>query len=902
MYRRRRKITLPRWSSLAAISVFTAALSIAAATQAPAQGPRIAAASVTANFAGDDGVGHPEVFGSGINVPALTDPDKIETLHQTGTRFIRGDVYLGHILPTTTIADYLAAMPAGTGVADSNTWDWSNYGWIDQHHDRGTKTILILSYSVDWLGSTPGGGAIDYSPPNGADGFRVYRDVISKIFKRFRDKIDLIEVWNEPDGGFLGSPSLITASDKLNAYKDIYASAAAGIRDVETAQPNGKRIPIGGPAMSGPDPVQHDPDNSEVDWAKGLLTDSRTAANVDFLSYHTYDRGSTAGEAVQTWRKAAVDAGRATDFPVYVTEWNYDPRYVPLIPMNGNDPNTISYAAARLTAFLKQHANGTNFFADNDELVVPPFFGVHGNGMLPPKARTYRLMSVDLGLGAGDNTLRPVSFPSSISDAGAATTANGDRVAWVVNNTADAQDVDLNLNGLGGATTTTATIFEASPNQTQVRPKASVPLTVSGGSATVRFAAPAHSVVGVRLASYPIADSENLAPGATVTPSSVSAAVPQLNGARVVDGIVGVHETGEWASNQELTPNIRLDWTTPQAVGRVALYDRANPTDRILAGRLEFSDGTTVQVPELPNDGTGKVVSFPVRDVTWMRFVVTDGAGLNVGLSELQVFAGGNVARDGTVTTSSQANLDVNGQLKATDGITTAAGEWVSTETNPWIRISWVNSQVLDRIVLSDRPGPVNANSGTLTFSDGTSVPVTGIPANGAPKVVSFPARPVTWVKFQVTGGSGTGVGLAELRALTTGNVASSAVVTATSTAPEAPTLTPAAATDGVINQWDAGEWASNGEPNPRIRLTWATAQNLRRVVLYDRDNPIDFTTGGTLTFSDGSSVPVSGMDNSGVGKMVTFAPRSVTWVEFQVTGTASSWRLGLSEIEAYVG
>ncbi|GLY41911.1 hypothetical protein Amsp01_079340 [Amycolatopsis sp. NBRC 101858] len=57
---------------------------------------------------------------------------------------------------------------------------------------------------------------------------------------------------------------------------------------------------------------------------------------------------------------------------------------------------------------------------------------------------------------------------------------------------------------------------------------------------------------------------------------------------------------------------------------------------------------------------------------------------------------------------------------------------------------------------------------------------------------------------------------------------------------------------------------------------------------------------GGTLAFSDGSAVPVSALDNSGIGKVIAFAPRSVTWMKFLAAGTAAGRNVGLSEFEAY--
>ena len=72
------------------------------------------------------------------------------------------------------------------------------------------------------------------------------------------------------------------------------------------------------------------------------------------------------------------------------------------------------------------------------------------------------------------------------------------------------------------------------------------------------------------------------------------------------------------------------------------------------------------------------------------------------------------------------------------------------------------------------------------------------------------------------------------------------------------------------------------------------------RVVLYDRPNATDQITGGTLTFSDGSSVAVGSLANDGSPVTVAFAPRSVTWVRLTVNSVLAGTRnVGLAEFEA---
>ena len=112
-----------------------------------------------------------------------------------------------------------------------------------------------------------------------------------------------------------------------------------------------------------------------------------------------------------------------------------------------------------------------------------------------------------------------------------------------------------------------------------------------------------------------------------------------------VDGVVAGwpdDEAAEWASNSEReSAFIRLDWDKPQKVGRVRLFDRPNDIDRILSGRLVFSDGTSILAAALPDGGgKGLEISFPQKTVRWIMFAVDEvkSSTQNAGLAEIAVF------------------------------------------------------------------------------------------------------------------------------------------------------------------------------------------------------------------------------------------------------------------------
>jgi hypothetical protein len=74
-------------------------------------------------------------------------------------------------------------------------------------------------------------------------------------------------------------------------------------------------------------------------------------------------------------------------------------------------------------------------------------------------------------------------------------------------------------------------------------------------------------------------------------------------------------------------------------VSRIALWDRPNQWDNVLAGTLTFSDGSAFAVGALPSDASSAfVASFVTKSITWVRFTIAAAQGLNIGLSEFQVF------------------------------------------------------------------------------------------------------------------------------------------------------------------------------------------------------------------------------------------------------------------------
>ncbi|HCC70216.1 MAG TPA: glycoside hydrolase, partial [Bacteroidales bacterium] len=113
----------------------------------------------------------------------------------------------------------------------------------------------------------------------------------------------------------------------------------------------------------------------------------------------------------------------------------------------------------------------------------------------------------------------------------------------------------------------------------------------------------------------------------------------------IIDGLIRISGIGEWASDSKQNPWgginypwIRLDWDQKHLIDKIVFYDRSSLDTHLGGGTLQFSDGSELSVNLIPNDGRARVIEFPAKEIDWFRFVVTDGMGDNIGLSEIEVF------------------------------------------------------------------------------------------------------------------------------------------------------------------------------------------------------------------------------------------------------------------------
>lgn len=377
---------------------------------------------------------------------------------------------------------------------------------------------------------------------------------------------------------------------------------------------------------------------------------------------------------------------------------------------------------------------------------------------------------------------------------------------------------------------------------------------------------------------------QNIAAQAIATASSEADGQPAASATDgVADGWPG-NGTREWSSNGERAGAwLKLQWAAPMTLSRVVLFDRPNADDFVTGGVLTFSDGSSVPVPALLNGGGGLEVSFAPRTASWVKFTVNSVSSetLNIGLSEIQVFgyAGGGSINQPPLANAGAARTVVSGAQVQLDGSASSDADG-NPLTYQWQQVGGNTVELTGATTAHPSfTAPANlAQNATLTFelivSDGT--------------YESYAAS----VEVTVTASQPSV------------NVAGQATVTASSqNAADGQFATKVI--DGVADGYPGDysrEWATSGQRvGAWIELHWATPVSIDRVVLFDRPNGNDQITGGTLTFSDGTSLPVSALNNNGTASEVTFSARTVTSVRLTVTAAGpDSENIGLAEFQVF--
>ncbi|BGP28031.1 hypothetical protein JCM10295v2_007018 [Rhodotorula toruloides] len=398
------------------------------------------------------------------------------------------------------------------------------------------------------------------------------------------------------------------------------------------------------------------------------------------------------------------------------------------------------------------------------------------------------------------------------------------------------------------------------------------PSTVSSGTTSASSAPAATS-------STSSVTSLDLALNATAGASSWNDATTQTPD-KAIDGIVGGYTdnggdyTKEWATlGQGVGAYLTLAWNAPIVANRIILNDRPNLNDQVLGGKVNFSDGSTLVTGVLNNDGSATTFDFPAKTFSSLWFTVTSVSNttLNIGLSEFQVYyVSGPSAASTSVATTSAATSSAS--TTTSPPATTAAGTTSSAAS------SGAASSTSTRITI------VFSSTSSASLSSASSTSSSASPTSSAPAPSST---------LSLSGSP---------------DLALNAIANASSWS-AANLQTPDKAIDGVISGYKEDgtgdytkEWATNGEGvGAWLSLTWSSPVTINRLILNDRPNLNDQILGGVVSFSDGSNVTVTALNNDGSDTTFSIAQRTISSLKLTVTNVSSTTlNIGLSEFRAY--
>ncbi|MEJ3403890.1 endo-1,4-beta-xylanase [Rathayibacter sp. YIM 133350] len=148
---------------------------------------------------------------------------------------------------------------------------------------RNMSVVGKLVYSADWASSAPAGtpeSQLAYYPPRNLDD---YVDYVQKLVTRYKGKVKVWEVWNEPNTTQYWKPA-----PSASAYAKMLKAADAAIKRIDPT------ATVLAGALSGFD----------VDFMESVAANGAGTA-YDGLSIHTFVRGAPETSIMPTWIAAA---------------------------------------------------------------------------------------------------------------------------------------------------------------------------------------------------------------------------------------------------------------------------------------------------------------------------------------------------------------------------------------------------------------------------------------------------------------------------------------------------------------------------------------------------------------------------------------------------------------------
>ncbi|GAA5983759.1 hypothetical protein JCM11641_001748 [Rhodosporidiobolus odoratus] len=344
----------------------------------------------------------------------------------------------------------------------------------------------------------------------------------------------------------------------------------------------------------------------------------------------------------------------------------------------------------------------------------------------------------------------------------------------------------------------------------------------------------------------PPSGSPELALNATATASSW-ASVTSQGPEKAIDGVISGYtsdgngdHTKEWASDHGGAGTwLTLTWPSAITANRIVLYDRPNLNDQITAATLTFSDGSSLAVPSLNNDGSATALDFAARTFDSLTLTVTaiSSTTSSAGLAELQVYY--VPAESSNTTTPVSTALPASSSSLSLASLASSVMQTFGTTVPP---SSTVPSSTRSTVILSSQ-----------------STPAFSTPSSTSRSTSSAPSSTASLLNYAQTA-----------------EVGASSYASTTE-------QTPAKAVDGVSSGYlENGngdytkEWASQHEGvGAWFGLSWQDSILVNQIVLFDRPNLNDQILNASIRFSDNSYLYTGLLPNDGSALYLNFTAKT---------------------------
>jgi hypothetical protein len=502
----------------------------------------------------------PLLFG-GSNAPNPADqPVVLPMMVNSGLTHIRGTAHTDQIVPAnTTFSAYLSSLPKGVGsytpgsVSDPSTWNWGPMSWATIAKAQGISTMVNILNFPQWLSYND--TSPNNLPPNDSTHIPiVWQDIVYKIIQHENTAcnggqcLDYVEMPNEPACGYFQIAEGDTSwpGGKTQALDIVYTNGALAARAANPA------ILIGGDAEA------DGCDSSGFSYLSVLIKDPNIQSKglLQFASYHSYT-ANQGSDRLASLQSILTSSGYPSTFPIFITEWNW-------APANSDEPTNeqTTYIGESLISYSKQPGlKGTDIYTllpTNVETTpyedcgcIIGSLGSYSVGSdntytLSNTMRSYRLASVDLGLGSGTSK----AYDTALTSASAAQgyiTPSGDPAAMLVNDSATATTASFTFtnSSASGCYTVYAYVADTNTNTAMSPTQTFTNQCFSGGTLTVQgVSVPTYSVVGVIAGTLPGTPSDAGTADASVDATTRSDATAGLDATTGSDASGGSDAAG----------------------------------------------------------------------------------------------------------------------------------------------------------------------------------------------------------------------------------------------------------------------------------------------------------------------------------------------------------------------